>query len=194
MSQAHAFDLASARQIWETLEAATAHRTPFTLGYLGTSGAAGQPHVRAVIVRDVDAGSGTIFFSTHALSAKVGQLEENPLAAITFYDEVADVQLRVEGRAEVIADEGLRRAAWSSFGDGTRGLFAAPGRPGTPLPPATDAGDEGDEGEESSSYARFAWVALRVGYMDAVDLSGAEHLRYVFTRSGTAWHAERVVP
>ena len=80
--------IASASTIWDALDAATRARTAFTLGFLSTAGIDGQPHVRAVILREADADAGTVFFSTHVLSAKVGEIEQNPLVAITFYDAV----------------------------------------------------------------------------------------------------------
>lgn len=186
-----------AQSVWAALAAATRGRTAFTLGYLGTSGVDGQPHVRAVILREVDAEAGVVFFSTNALSAKVGQLEGNSLAAITFYDDVSDVQLRLEGRAEIVVDDSIRRAAWASFGGGTRRLFASPLRPGSQLPRA-DARDEDAPGrgasDEEAAYARFAWVAVRVSRIDAIDLSADEHQRYIFTRAGDGWDTTRVVP
>lgn len=122
--------IASASTIWDALDAATRARTAFTLGFLSTAGIDGQPHVRAVIPREADADAGTVFFSTHVLSAKVGEIEQNPLVAITFYDADADVQLRLEGRAELVTDERIRRTAWDSFGAGTKQLFASPLSPG----------------------------------------------------------------
>ncbi|PPF43107.1 hypothetical protein C5B85_14210 [Pseudoclavibacter sp. AY1F1] len=193
--------IASASPIWDALDAATRTRTAFTLGYLGTADVDGQPHVRAVIVRAVDAETGTVFFSTHSLSAKIGQLERNPLVAVTFYDAEADVQLRLEGRAEVVTDESTRRATWASFGAGTRQLFASPLRPGSPLPRAdaradggSSANASGDARDDAAGYARFAWVAVHVNDIDAIDLSADEHLRCRFTRVDGGWDTTRIVP
>lgn len=185
--------IGDAQSIWAALAAATRGRTAFTLGYLGTSGVGGQPHVRAIILREVDAEAGRVFFSTNALSAKVGQLEENPFVAVTFYDGDADVQLRLEGQARIVTDERIRRAAWASFGGGTRQLFASPLRPGSPLPRADAPSDGGSRGE-AAAYARFAWVCVQVSSMDAIDLSAEQHLRRSFRRDGEGWNASRVVP
>lgn len=189
--------IASASTIWDALDAATRARTAFTLGFLSTAGMDGQPHVRAVILREADADAGTVFFSTHVLSAKVGEIEQNPLVAITFYDADADVQLRLEGRAELVTDERIRRTAWDSFGAGAKQLFASPLSPGSPLPQA-DAAAGGDSSansnDDEAAYARFAWVAVHVNNIDAIDLSADEHLRYRFTRVGNGWDATRVVP
>lgn len=187
-------DISDPRSIWRALEAATRSRTAFTLGYLGTADAGGQPHVRAVILREVDPERGTVLFSTNEASAKVAQLRRNPLAALTFYDPDADVQLRLEGSAEIVADERIRRAAWASFGAGTRELFASPLRPGSSLPAVGDAPPVGDSSDADAAYSRFAWVAVHVSVIDAIDLSGEEHLRWRLTKTGDAWHAERLVP
>lgn len=183
-------DIAIVGEIWAALDAATRGRSAFTLGYLGTADGAGRPHVRAVIVRRVDAAASAIYFSTHTRSAKVGELQQNPSVALTFYAPEADVQLRLEGRAEVVTDASAKQDAWDSFGDGTKQLFASPLRPGSPL-----AAAEPEPG--SGPITNFAWVEVHVDTIDAIDLSAEVHRRFRHTRrttAGSEWAVQRLVP
>ncbi|TDQ40010.1 pyridoxamine 5'-phosphate oxidase [Thiopseudomonas denitrificans] len=90
---------------------------------LSTADASGQPHARIMLLKGMDE-RGFVFFSNYQ-SAKGLQMEDNPLAALTFFWPVLERQVRIEGRVErVSADEsdayyavrplGSRLGAWAS--------------------------------------------------------------------------------
>lgn len=89
---------------WTALVEATADRTPFTHGYFGTVGLDGEPQVRTVILRGADIEASTVFFASQAGASKIAEIEREPRVAFTFYDEHADLQVRLTGRAEVAVD------------------------------------------------------------------------------------------
>jgi pyridoxamine 5'-phosphate oxidase len=62
---------------------------------LATADAQGRPSARMVLLKGVDSG-GFIFF-TNYLSRKGRQIDENPHAALVFYWEVLERQVRIEG-------------------------------------------------------------------------------------------------
>ena len=65
---------------------------------LATATPEGRPSARMVLLKQVD-DEGFVFF-TNYLSAKAAQLESNPYAALVFYWNPLDRQVRVEGRVE----------------------------------------------------------------------------------------------
>lgn len=200
--------------VWAALREATHRRTAFTLGHLGTLGLDGIPQVRAVILRRADAGTGTVCFATHARSAKVSELRRDSGAGFTFYDDEAQVQLRLTGRAEIVADRAERAEVWTGLGEHNRALYrdeAVPGSPlnsvpGSPLNGRLRDGaisgtslvggraESSVEPGDEAGFERFAWVRIRVESMDTVHLSTPEHARFRFERSPEGWSGAQVVP
>jgi pyridoxamine 5'-phosphate oxidase len=70
---------------------------------LATADAAGRPSARLVLLKELDA-RGFVFFTNYG-SRKGEQLGANPWAALVFYWDRFDRQVRVEGKVERVADE-----------------------------------------------------------------------------------------
>lgn len=68
---------------------------------LATASAGGRPSARMVLLKGHDA-DGFVFY-TNLDSAKSGELEENPHAALCFYWKSLARQVRIEGRVEPVA-------------------------------------------------------------------------------------------
>ncbi len=69
---------------------------------LATAGAGGMPSIRMVLLKEVEK-DGFIFYTNYN-SRKGRQLSENNQAALLFYWEPTERQVRVEGRIEKISD------------------------------------------------------------------------------------------
>lgn len=177
---------------WRALVDATTRRTPFTLAALATVDAAGSPRVRSVILRACDPDAGVLSFATDARSAKVAEIRGNPRVALSGYDEAAGVQLRLEGRALVVADAAERRRRWDSLGEHTRRSYGSSSVPGTSLP--AGGRPAGPDEDERVWFERFAWVEVTVDLVDRVDVSADPLERAVFERTATGWIGERLVP
>ncbi|MGO4434277.1 pyridoxamine 5'-phosphate oxidase family protein [Paenarthrobacter sp. RAF9] len=173
-----------------SLVAATEGRTPFTLGFLGTTGADGGPRVRAVIVREVDRAAGRLMVATNSLSRKVAEIDHQQRVALTVYDDDRGVQLRIRGDAAVVEDEKERRRAWERFSPSSRHLYASRLVPGTPRP------DHAVEipADDETAVERFAWIRIDMTDLDWLDLSGDPHIRWQFTRDGGGWNGQEIVP
>jgi pyridoxamine 5'-phosphate oxidase len=65
---------------------------------LATATLEGRPSARMVLLKQVDA-EGFVFFTNYH-SAKAAELESNPYAALVFYWNPFDRQVRIEGRVE----------------------------------------------------------------------------------------------
>jgi pyridoxamine 5'-phosphate oxidase len=90
---------------------------------LATAAPDGRPSVRMVLLRGVDERGFTFF--TNYESRKARELEANPQAALVFFWQELERQVRIEGRVERVADEesdryfqsrpaGSRLGAWAS--------------------------------------------------------------------------------
>lgn len=175
---------------WRALTAATVQRTPFTLGYLGTTGLDGTPQVRAVILRRAETDAGIVYFATRADSAKIVELRREARVALTFYDCQAHVQLRLTGRAEVVTDPDERGAVWDSLGEHGRDLYRSPVPPGTPIRQEQTGEAELVGSDETDGFERFAWVRIHVDALDRLDLSSPAHARQRFARTPDRWSGE----
>jgi pyridoxamine 5'-phosphate oxidase len=90
---------------------------------LATATPHGRPSVRMVLLRGVDERGFTFF--TNYESRKARELEANPQAALVFFWQELERQVRIEGRVERVSDEesdryfegrpaGSRLGAWAS--------------------------------------------------------------------------------
>jgi pyridoxamine 5'-phosphate oxidase len=179
------------RPVWDALDAATTRRTAFTLAGLATAAADGAPQVRSVILRAWDPGRGVLGFATDGRSAKVREVRADPRVALVLWDDEAQVQVRLAGRAAVVTDAGERRRRWDGLGPHTRRGYATTTPPG-----ATVAGDDavGQDDDEAAWFGRFAWVEVVVDRVDRLDLATDPHHRVVAERDAAGWRARRVAP
>ena len=94
----HPFDLF---RLWfrEALETGAADMNGMVLS---TADQHGMPSARVVLLKELD--HGFVWYSNYH-SAKAGQLEENPRAALTFWWEAFSRQVRVQGRVEKVSSE-----------------------------------------------------------------------------------------
>jgi pyridoxamine 5'-phosphate oxidase len=90
---------------------------------LATAAPDGRPSVRMVLLRGIDERGFTFF--TNYESRKARELEANPQAALVFFWQELERQVRIEGRVERVSDEesdryfqgrpeGSRLGAWAS--------------------------------------------------------------------------------
>ena len=104
-------------------ERARAHQVDTVPATLATADAGGRPSARIVLVRTVDE-RGFGFFTNYE-SRKGQELTGNPHAALCFHWVALDEQIRVDGRAERMADQesdayfnerprGSQLGAWAS--------------------------------------------------------------------------------
>lgn len=70
---------------------------------IATVGQDGTPSIRTVLLKDVDATGGFIFY-TNLTSQKGRELKDNPRAAACFYWRALERQVRVEGTTTLVGD------------------------------------------------------------------------------------------
>jgi pyridoxamine 5'-phosphate oxidase len=91
-------DPVAAFRRWFADASAAGARMPEAMA-LATATPAGAPSVRWVLLKSIDDGAGFSFF-TNLEGRKAGELAANPRAALAFYWEPLDRQVRIEGAIE----------------------------------------------------------------------------------------------
>jgi pyridoxamine 5'-phosphate oxidase len=165
---------------------------------LATATPDGRPSARMVLLRGLDA-RGFVFFTNYE-SRKGLELAENPRAALVFFWEPLDRQVRVEGRVERLADDesdayfasrprGHRLGAWASPQSRTiaeRSELEA-------LMHAAEARFEGAEVPRPPYWGGFRVVPDAVEFWQGQLNRLHDRLRYVRTEAGS-WRRERLAP
>src|SRR5262245_32871690 len=109
-------------RLWLDQAVAAPIKEPLAMA-LATATPDGRPSARMVLLRGFDE-RGFVFFTNYD-SRKGGEMEANPRAALAFYWDVLDRQVRIEGRVEHTSDaesdeyfrgrpHGSRLGAWAS--------------------------------------------------------------------------------
>lgn len=90
------------QESWKELQASTEQKEhPFRLCSMATTGKKGKVYQRTLVFRKLDQDRNLLFY-TDSRSAKVKQLQENPVAGLLFYDRNNKLQLFVQGEIAVI--------------------------------------------------------------------------------------------
>lgn len=164
-------------------------RSPLHTPTLATIGLDGAPRLRTVVLRGFDAAARRCRIHTDRRSAKVAELLRDPRAALHGYDPGLAVQLRLEGRARVHADDAVADAAWATSRPASRACYAIGPAPGSAVaapPPAPE--------DAHSGRANFAVVELEFAGLEWLHLDSAGHRRAGFAWDGGAPAATWLVP
>jgi pyridoxamine 5'-phosphate oxidase len=182
---------------WAMLKEATINRRkPCHLANIATIGLNGSPKVRTVVLRDADVVNRTIRFHTDARSHKVDELAANPNVEAHFYDQPANIQIRLSGKAIVeTTDQPTARQAWGEAKSMSKVCYRLDAGPGSPLEAGDEYGylpymkDETDPGE-----VQFRTVTIKVDSLEVVVLKLNANRRAVFDMAGGTVEGRWVVP
>lgn len=163
----------------------SAFRTPV----LATTGLAGTPEARTVVLRRFDRANGEAHIYTDARSPKVAEIRANPAVSLLFWDKGASLQVRASGLARVMTEGADIDAAKTQLPDNVNGDYARTSPPGTP---ADDP--EAARKTDADAPVHFARITIGIDQLDVLELDRNGHNRAVFTRSGEDWTGQWVVP
>jgi pyridoxamine 5'-phosphate oxidase len=180
--------------IGELLHAATTKRSPFTVMQLATVDANGAPKARGVVLREASDERMTLI--TDLRSPKAKEISAQAHVALSGYDTDSCVQLRIEGRAQINADEERRRSFWNTLRPHTHLLYRSPLAPGTEVsaPEETHTGAEPHPLDSAELYEHFGLVDVVIDCFDWLDLSSEPPIRCRFARIGDSWEASWLAP
>lgn len=181
-------------ELWRLLaEGAALGRSGFHLPALATLGTDGAPRLRTVVLREADPETGTLRFHCDRRSDKAAEIGANPACALMAYDAAAKIQIRVEGRATLHADDAAAAAAWAGSRAMSRVCYGAEPAPGTALP-AGGAYTVPDESAAAIGRAHFAAVLVRAERLDFLYLDRRGHRRAAWRRDETGWQGTWLAP
>ena len=168
---------------WAMLKTATVERRkPCHLANVATIGLDGRPKVRTVVLRDADISNHTIRFHTDARSQKVEELAANANIETHFYDQPANIQIRVSGVATIQAtDQPIAQQAWRKAQAMSKVCYRLDAGPGSTIESGDAYGylayekDEADPGEQ-----QFRTVIINVDRLEVVILKVDANRRAIF--------------
>ncbi|MGL5114605.1 MAG: pyridoxamine 5'-phosphate oxidase family protein [Beijerinckiaceae bacterium] len=168
---------------WRLLARGVAdRRSAFHHPVVATLGLDGRPCARTVILRSCDAGVRLLRFHTDIRSEKIAELRRDPRVAMHFYDSGAKIQVRVEGRAALHADDGIADAAWGGSRLFSRQCYGVVPGPGTEIGQGGDFTLPDTSNEETvAGRANFVAVIVAVEQLEWLYLAAAGHRRALFS-------------
>jgi pyridoxamine 5'-phosphate oxidase len=164
---------------------------------LGTVDATGQPSVRIVLLKDVDA-RGFVFY-TNFESRKGREIMVTRRAAMCFHWQLLEEQVRVEGRVEPVSDA----EADAYFASRARGsqIGAWASIQSRPMQSASDLDTRVAEMEQKfaggpvprpPNWSGFRVAPERIEFWK--NMPSRLHVRHLYTRSGDTWKVELLYP
>ncbi|MCJ2093441.1 pyridoxamine 5'-phosphate oxidase family protein [Methylobacterium sp. J-072] len=181
-------------ELWRLLgDGAAQGRSGFHLPALATLGPDG-PRLRTVVLRAADPESGTLRFHCDRRSDKAAEIRANPACALAAYDEAAKIQIRIEGRATLHADDAVAEAAWAGSRAMSRVCYGADPAPGTALPTGGAYTLPDEETAATLGRPHFAAVSVRAERLDFLYLDRRGHRRAAWQRSQAGWSGGWVAP
>jgi pyridoxamine 5'-phosphate oxidase len=164
---------------------------------LGTVDAAGQPGVRIVLLKAVDA-RGFVFY-TNFESRKGREIMLTRRAAMCFHWQLLEEQVRVEGRAEPVSDAEADAYFASRARDSQIGAWAS--IQSRPMQSASDLDARVAEMERKFTGGPVPrpphWSGFRVS-PERIEfwknMPSRLHVRHLYIRAGDGWRVELLYP
>ncbi|HMO45582.1 MAG TPA: pyridoxamine 5'-phosphate oxidase family protein [Rubrivivax sp.] len=140
----------------------------------------GEAQVRTVVLREVDAAAHELVFFTDARSAKVAQMQAQPIGALLCWSSRLSWQLRLRVALDV-QSSGLKvSSCWARLK-----LTPAAQDYLSPLPPGSPVTEPYEP--QRASREHFAVVSARVLSIDWLELHADGHRRARFSPDGAQW-------
>jgi pyridoxine/pyridoxamine 5'-phosphate oxidase len=160
-------------------------RHPFRYFVLATN-ENGKPKQRTVVLRKTLLDLSLVFY-TDSRTQKITDIQNNPEFSALFYDSKKLLQIRIEGKAELITDKDQIATYWHTIQESSKKDYTTNIGPGTPIknPDAVDY-------NAKENY--FCPVKLIPNKIEYLRLKRPNHLRILFSRIDTDWSGEFLVP
>lgn len=160
-------------------------RHPFRYFVLATNENS-KPRQRTVVLRKTLLDSSLIIY-TDKRTQKVTDIQDNAEFSALFYDSKKLLQIRVEGKAELITDTEQIARYWHTVQAASRKDYTANMAPGSTI---TNPDDVAYKAEENY----FCPVKLIPNTIEYLRLQRPNHVRILFSRIDADWSGEFLVP
>ena len=171
--------------IQELVNGHSKKRHPFRYFVLATN-ENGKPTQRTVVLRKTLSDASLVIY-TDKRTPKIKDIQNNAAFSALFYDAKKLLQIRVEGKAELITDTAQIAAYWHTIQASSKKDYTTNRAPGTPIKNPDDVGYTSEE-----NY--FCPVKLVPNTIEYLRLKRPNHLRVLFSRIDTDWSGEFLVP
>lgn len=152
-------------------------RSPFHTPGLATVTPAGLPEIRTVVLRGCDTQKLALRFHTDTRSGKIVDMQQQPHAALHFYDPGAKIQLRVRARLEVLTGAAYD-TAWENTRPMSRECYQVTQAPGSVLPDPASVVFDARATRDGADH--FAPVVAHVREIEWLYLAARGHRRALF--------------
>jgi pyridoxine/pyridoxamine 5'-phosphate oxidase len=160
-------------------------RHPFRYFVLATN-ENGKPTQRTVVLRKTLADQSLVIY-TDKRTQKIKDLQKNSNFCALFYDAKKLLQIRIEGKAELITDTAQIATYWHTVQAASRKDYTTMLAPGTPIENLEEVGYTATE-----NY--FCPVKLVPQTIEYLRLQRPNHLRVLFSKADDTWSGEFLVP
>ena len=143
------------------------------------------PQQRQLVLRSVDRAADLLMLHTDSHTPKCAQLLADPRVSLLFWNPEVQLQIRVNGRAELLGAYAAQ-SAWAELPFASRGNYGVTPAPGSPI-------DAPFEYERKADETRLAVISVKVEHIDAVHLSTPKHIRAKF-RADDNWAGQWLAP
>jgi len=158
----------------ELSRAGVDRKSPFRWPVLATNKGM-QPEARVVVLRSFTRDERKARIYTDQRTPKIEQLKQSPYAALVFFDQERNIQIRAAGVARLITEGPDHRAAWQQLTEAARRDYTAAAAPGTAV---QDRGSSPDSSHDLASH--FAMVEISIYSIDWLLITRQAHQRACF--------------
>jgi pyridoxamine 5'-phosphate oxidase len=167
-------------QVWQQLERATQQRDHEWHTLVLATVRDGEAQARTVVLRETDATARELVFYTDARSAKVAQIEAQPVGTLLCWSSRLGWQLRMRVQLQVQASGLAVSSRWARLK-----LTPAAQDYLSPLPPGSPMSRRAEP--ERASRNHFAVVTAMLLSLDWLELHADGHRRAHFGPDGAQW-------
>lgn len=181
--------------VWTSLRnGAAPGRSPYSIAQLATVGTDSTAKVRYVVLRQASEDRNEVALHTDVRSAKIAEINANPNVALVVADLEKNIQIRLEGKASIITDGPVKRAAWDASRDHSLVLYRNPLMPGTAIGNPSEGQPANEPADREDGYENFCVIVVSVTRIDWLDLAADGHERASLTRAESDWYGSWVAP
>jgi pyridoxine/pyridoxamine 5'-phosphate oxidase len=158
------------------------------------------PHVRTVVLREVNFAQRTLTAFSDSRAGKVAELTQCHSAEWLFYEAAGKFQIRAHGRTRLHRDNDQTRRRWGNVPLANRVNYCTAVAPGTALPsvaaafPETLRGQTPTPENTAAGEKHFAVLVTEVETLDWLWLRADGHWRAQFHWTNGAWRGSWVAP